>query len=568
MSEIKNKKKALQKIIETDVFVKNSVEQINSKENQNEWLFDFRRIILKAEYANLISELFYEEFQKKYPFQIGGLEVAGIPLVTSIANKFYEKGHKDVNSFFIRKSRKKTGLLRMIEGTLEETRKIILVDDLINSGASFLKQITILGELGYKVDTVWTVLCFRDKKFYTEITGMGIQVKSLFDLNDLTETISTKNLFKTVSQKQRKMFDINWKFQSKNPNLQLVVPKSQPILDDKSLFFGTDQGTMFSINQQDGSVNWSFKINYFSNKKGIFSSPALYQDTLFFGGYDGTFYALNKNNGKLLWRNGYADYIGSSPAINEKYGIVYVGVEMSLPKKQGGITALDIKTGKTIWTDFNHQALTHASPLYIEKSNEVIIGSNEGAIYCYDGSSGDKKWEQKTFGGASYDWDKDFGFGEGSIKMSPSYDSKNDYVALCSIDGFLYLLKRKTGEILYSIQCEFACWSTPIFHKDKLYWSSLDKHLYCLDVVKKQLDWKKNIDNTRIFAGPTIINDILYIGTNAGRVHLLDTKTNNFLGYHQTLERITNYIVYNSNTKKYFLPTFANEIICLNKLNN
>jgi outer membrane protein assembly factor BamB len=77
--------------------------------------------------------------------------------------------------------------------------------------------------------------------------------------------------------------------------------------------------------------------------------------------------------------------------------------------------------------------------------------------------------------------------------------------------------------------------------------------------------FEKDLDNTRIFSSPTIIDGRLYVGTNAGRLHELDRETGKSLGYFQALERVTNTVVKNEKTDCYFLPTYANEIICLER---
>jgi hypothetical protein len=46
----------------------------------------------------------------------------------------------------------------------------------------------------------------------------------------------------------------------------------------------------------------------------------------------------------------------------------------------------------------------------------------------------------------------------------------------------------------------------------------------------------------------------------------VDIKSGKCKSIYQTAERITNKISYNPETKRYFLPTYANEIYCLEKI--
>ena len=49
-------------------------------------------------------------------------------------------------------------------------------------------------------------------------------------------------------------------------------------------------------------------------------------------------------------------------------------------------------------------------------------------------------------------------------------------------------------------------------------------------------------------------------------MHEIDLQSGQRTGYFITTERITNKIAYNSTTKRFFLPTYANEIYCLEKM--
>lgn len=554
----------LKDIITKRVYVTNQQEQISYYEDPDRWIFDFRRILLEGKSSNLIAEIFYNEFKDEYPFQLCALEVAGIPLLTSLMNKFYEKGHTDVNAFFIRKSRKKDGLMKMIEGTISPEKKIILVDDIINSGTSFWRQIEVLEELGYKVDTVWSILRYRDPDFYKRFHNRNITIKSVLTLDDLTDTLGERVKNRTLSLKPPVMpFEAKWVFKSEHPSYNWVVQKSQPILDEKKIYVGSDNMIFWALNQSDGTVAWRFKVGSHSMKKSIFSSPALYKNMVIFGSYDGNVYALDKETGKKIWVNHEADWVGSSPSVAKDLNMIFIGMEFGLFGKRGGIVALNADTGKTIWQD-THPAMTHSSPLYLEKYNQVVIGSNDGRARLYNACNGKKIWECQTFGGATYD-PSHSGFGEGDIKEGFAYHPEKDLLVFGSVDGFLYIIDRKTGNIVHHVKCEFSIRSTPVIYKNRVYFTSVDKHLRCLSLDTGEILFDKNVDGTRIFSSPTVINDLLYIGTNAGRLHELNPDTGENLGYFQARERITNHLVQNPTSGQYFLPTYANEIICLER---
>src|SRR3989344_7289962 len=183
----------LKAIIRTEVFITKDRERIASKKGgESNWLFDFRRVLLKPDVLKAISDVFLEKFGKEFPLQIGGIEGAAITLITGLVMGLDERGKK-VNGFFIRKSRKKDGLLKMIEGNVTDER-IILVDDIINSGKSFIRQVEVIESLGKKVDTVFAILRFRDLEYYKYFHDKGIRVESLFTLDDFFDSLKIKNL--------------------------------------------------------------------------------------------------------------------------------------------------------------------------------------------------------------------------------------------------------------------------------------------------------------------------------------------------------------------------------------
>jgi outer membrane protein assembly factor BamB len=391
-------------------------------------------------------------------------------------------------------------------------------------------------------------------------------VSSLFTLNDFTEALGlhVKNL--TSETKSVHMpFTTEWMFKAPNPTLGHVLSKSEPLLDADTIYVGSDNEHFYAINQSDGSLKWKYRVGKKAFGKSIFSNPALYKNLIIFGAYDGNVYALDKTTGKRVWISFEADFVGSSPAVSEDLGLVFIGLEFGLFRKHGGIVALDAKTGETVWLDNSHPAFTHSSPAYIAPYQQVVIGSNDGGVRLYNAKDGTKIWEFTTFGGTKFNKEEDRGFGEGEIKESFVYDDVRDYIIFGATDGFLYILDRGTGHMVKQFACEFAVFATPYLYKDKVYFTSLDKHLRCIDLDTLELIFAKNLDGSRLFGSPTVINNRLYVGTNAGKLHELDPLTGETLGHYHTLERITNSVHYNQETNTYFLPTYANEIIALKR---
>lgn len=506
------------------------------------WIMDFRALILQAKWLDRYAEIFWEKYAHSYPFQVGGLESASIPLVAAIVMKSVARG-TPINGFFIRKSRKREGLLKQIEGTLTKD-PIILVDDLINSGGSFYKQILVLEPFGVPVRDIFAIVAFREPAAYELARTKNITVSWLFTLADFGE----KLLPARAPQIPAEHFHIEWKFAAPSPSYEYVVQKSAPVIDENNVYFGTDMGSLYALRQGDGSVLTSFDIGKHPPGKGIFSTAALAHNTIYFGAYDGNVYAIDTQTSARKWKFENADWIGSSPALAPDLGLVFIGLEFGLFRKRGGIAAIDIHTGTLRWSD-RTSALTHGSPLYIPEENLVVIGSNDGVIYAYEAKSGTRKWTYQT---------------GGDIKTRPAYDPKRRTVLVPSMDSKLYILSAKDGAPLSAFQTGAGIYSNPLVSDDSVFIASLDKTLYRVDLETGRARWEYTTGG-RIFASPVVADGSVWIGSNDGRLYEINPDDGKLHRFHQFSERVINPIAYNATTQRFFVTTVANELFCLRR---
>ncbi len=538
--EAQNLKELLRKIIRDEVFVtKDRARIVNPSGREEKWLFDFRNILLTPKHLHLVADIFLDEHESAHPFQVGCLEVAAIPLISAIAVKSLARG-KPVNAFFVRKSRKKQGLMRMVEGKVTDD-PIILVDDLINSGNSFVRQIKVLEAMGKKANELWTIVAFRDLSTYAFAKERGVPVRTLFSLADFGVEFSEEH-----TPPPPEGFSVLWRFASANPSYFHVNPKSAPALDDQRVYFGSDAAYFWALNQSDGSVAWKKRVGIVPKGKAIFSTPALHGGSVYFGAYDGNVYALDAETGKTKWVFMEADWIGSSPALAPDLNLLFIGLEFGLFKKHGGIAALNMKTGEKAW-ESRTSDLTHGSPAYSKKYGVVVVGSNDGIVYAYRAKNGTLLWQTKT---------------DGPVKASLAFDEERGYVAFGSFDGNIYIVRIKDGVVAHTFPTGAGIYSTPLVRGDLLYIASLDKNLWCINLKTFAVEWNF-MTSGRIYASPIIADGSLFIGSNDGRLYELDPATGKQKSFFQTTERIVNAIAYNNSSKHFFVPTFANELYAL-----
>ncbi|MSU73811.1 hypothetical protein EXS56_01595 [Candidatus Kaiserbacteria bacterium] len=506
------------------------------------WFFDFRAVIFDARWLDCFAEIFWERFEKNYPFQVGGLESASIPLITAIILKGLEK-KKPVHGFFIRKSRKRDGLMRMFEGSLTD-HPVIIVDDALNSGQSVYREVLALLEMKKKITDIFVILAFRDPSSYTLMREHAIAISSIFTLQDFGLPLLPSH----APEIPRDSFEVKWRFAAGHPSFNFVLEKSAPAIDEKNVYTGSDDGFLYALEQATGNVAWKFGIGPHPQGKGVFSSPAIHKTDIYFGGYDGNVYALHTKDGSRKWTYAEADWIGSSPAIAPDLGLLFIGLEFSLSGLRGGIAALRLDTGARVW-GARHRDFTHGTPLYVHGESLVVIGSGENLVHGYDARTGVLRWRFAT---------------RGDVKSSFAYDEKRQLILFGSWDGKMYALHATDGSLAFSFETSTPIFSTPLVIGDTAYMASLDKFLYAIDLDTGRLKWHF-LTHGRIFSTPIIADGSLWIGSNDGRLYELDPKTGTLLSFHQCTERIVNAIAYNEKTERFFVPTVANEIYCIER---
>ncbi|HTR18617.1 MAG TPA: PQQ-binding-like beta-propeller repeat protein [Candidatus Paceibacterota bacterium] len=534
-------KKTLREAIAKDVIVHFSPERpivMVDEASYAPWLFDFRALLLQPRWLDAYAEFFWDACAKRYPFQVCAMESAGIALVAAIVMKSMERG-TPVNGLFIRKSRKRQGLMRRLEGA--PTRDpVILVDDLVNSGNTFTTQIQVLEREGLAVSDMFALIAFRDDTAYAPLLDKKRTMHKLFTLEDF-------GLSLTTPKAKRAALTQLWHFAAPNPAFNYVVQKSAPVLDAERVYFGSDAGTFYALNQNDGSVAWSFETGKHPAGKGIFSSPALHRDTVYFGAYDGNVYALEARSGTLKWKYEDADWVGSSPSLAPDLGLLFIGLEFGLFRKQGGMVALRMDTGEVVWQHHSGEC-THGSPLYIREKNMVVVGSNDDIVYAYRADSGAPLWQYRV---------------QGSVKSSFAYDPKRQLILFGSLGGLFYALDTD-GTPIFAYEPSAGSYSTPLVIGETAYFSSLDKGVYALDLDTGSKKWEFRTAG-RIFASPLLVEDAIYIGSNDGRLYAIDPETGAGQSVFQATERIVNKIAYNPATKRFFMTTVANELYCMTR---
>ena len=149
---------------------------------------DVRTTTLDPEGVTLISEIFFQEMAKYEGIDVVGCpwSVGASPIVGCMISESFHK-EKPLYGLMVRKERKPYGTGQIVEWEREKLTgsKVIMVEDVVNTGESVLTSIKFAEEEGAKVQAVF---CVIDRGEETEkvFEEKGYKFFSIFTVSELT----------------------------------------------------------------------------------------------------------------------------------------------------------------------------------------------------------------------------------------------------------------------------------------------------------------------------------------------------------------------------------------------
>ena len=170
--------------------------------------------------------------------------------------------------------------------------------------------------------------------------------------------------------------------------------ESSPVVVGRSLYFGCEDGNLYSLSTVNGNVRWSTGLG-----GPIKAAPAYYGGVLYVGDYGGYMNAVKAAGGKLLWQSdslgqgfGTSGAFYSTPAV--AFGRVYAG------NNDTRVYSFDRKDGTIAWT-YSTGGYVYSGPAVAQTSRTgptVYIGSFDGNVYALNARNGVPRWIRSAGG--------------------------------------------------------------------------------------------------------------------------------------------------------------------------
>ena len=215
------------------------------------------------------------------------------------------------------------------------------------------------------------------------------------------------------------------------------------------------------------------------------------------------------NDLELLWESTLGDQVLATVAI--------VGDEVYIPCLSGEVVCLEKKTGRRKWAYRTMEVVPKNSFAPGFKSSPTVtgdsiyLGDEEGVFHAIDRKTGKGKWKFNTGGEI---------FSGGAV-----VDGR---VIFGSYDGRLYSLNERDGSLGWRYETRGRIHSTPVIVDQMALVTGCDQSLHGVDVHTGKPVFELPLNDTFI-ATPSVVGDILYVGTYSGYVIAVDFRKNEAL---------------------------------------
>lgn len=246
---------------------------------------------------------------------------------------------------------------------------------------------------------------------------------------------------------------------------------SNPVLADNTLIFGNQTVGLVALYPGMVRTRWVLPIH-----GGVVSELQVERGAVFFGGGDGFLYSVNIENGRVNWRYDLRNAQISRPTLDN--GKIYVTTS------DDTVYAFESGTGKWLWHYRRRTAplaTIHGASAPLVDGGEVLAGLSDGFLVSLAIGDGQLKWERKLHNGTKFT----------DVDAHPVLDRGVLYIP--SYDGALYALKRQGGEIIWRFDAGGS--KRAVVDGERIYLPSSDGNLYALDRNNAKVLWKFPLDH-------------------------------------------------------------------------
>ena len=269
-----------------------------------------------------------------------------------------------------------------------------------------------------------------DNQLKTKIKYNFSKIKN-FEKLDPNLIILDKNIIFFDNKGNILNFDQDSKLIWKINNYSIEEKKIGPLLtmvqNDKKLIIADNLAKTYAIDLKSGKILWTKK-----NLASFNSQIKVSKNKFFISDVNNNLHCFSLNSGDLIWTHSTEKpFISSS----KKLSIILKKDLIVFSNSFGDITAVDLNKGTLVWqistlnSDMYEEIMKLKTSNIVENENSIYFSNNKGKFYSIDLKTGAVNWIQNF-----------------SSELRPTII--NNLIFSISEDGYLYVLEKKSGNIL------------------------------------------------------------------------------------------------------------------------
>lgn len=161
---------------------------------------------------------------------------------------------------------------------------------------------------------------------------------------------------------------------------------ASPVAINDNVVVATEQGVVHMIDPDSGDELWQYQLS-----APVYSTPTVQGQSIFVSTTRGKIYSLKNNDGSVNWIHSLAD----STVRLAGAGYDLRREQLVVGGSDGLVRSLNPKSGEENWVTPLEGAIIIA-PLFT--NNTIYIGTLRGMLYALDRNTGEKIWEHKVTG--------------------------------------------------------------------------------------------------------------------------------------------------------------------------
>lgn len=319
----------------------------------------------------------------------------------------------------------------------------------------------------------------------------------------------------------------------------------------------------------------SFSSDHWEKALGstIGTVPIMFSGNLIVGTYDGTVFSLNINNGEQAWkRSGLGNEISTIESFNNRLLVIMENGTIYTLKNYGDIEKVNNLSSQVYGAEVSEDKV------YITTRNGIVTydGTETEWIYINEASYSsptiynnriivgiDEKLTSLTLNGEVM-WETTLG---------PFWDNKPiiyaNRIYVGSMNGYMYAINSQNGEESWKFGTSGAITSSALVHGGTVYFGSNDGYLYAADPSDGKLKWEGKT-NGGIFSTPEVATigteNVVLIGSSDSYVYGFKRNNGELIWGYSAVKPVNEIKVYGNQifaVSDYYIYSVSTERSCI-----